>query len=81
MNNRPNPILVKIMPYVAMAIFLIIIVVGFVLLSYILLIGAIIGLVLFAIGYIRTRFFNKNRTRPVSHQKDEKQGRVFEHKK
>ena len=53
-----NPFM-RLIPYLGMGVFLVLVVVALIFLSYLLLIGGIIGLVLFCIAWIRTRFFSK----------------------
>lgn len=58
MRNYPSALLMKIMPFIGIGIFLVVLIVAFVLLSYVLLIGAVVGLVLFVVAYIKQTFFS-----------------------
>ncbi len=64
------------MPFIFLGIILVIFVAGIILFSYLLILGAIIGLVLFLINWLREKFFVKQRsvsttTRPA--------GRIIDH--
>ena len=73
--NVLNRIMNMLAPFVAMGVFLVLLIVGLVVVSYLLIWGALIGLILFAIAYVRS-LFTKNRQAPVQ---DTTQGRVYEH--
>jgi hypothetical protein len=49
---RSNGLLARIAPFIALGIFCILAVIGFILLSYVVLIGAAIGIVLFIVNYV-----------------------------
>ncbi len=68
----------RLASFIGMGIFLVLLVVGIIVFSYIILIGAAIGLVLFAIAYVRARFFNRaKQTTPKENSPES--GRVIEH--
>ncbi len=67
--------LAKIMPFFVLGLMIVIFVVGFVLLSYLLIFGALIGFVLFTIAWLREKLFPTKRitvTKP-------KEGRIIDH--
>lgn len=76
--NRFNS---KLSSFIGMGIFLVLLVIGIIFFSYLLLVGAIIGLVLFAIAYIRAKFFLRKANFQTKHAKKNQQasGRVIEH--
>lgn len=49
----------RIIPFIFLGIMIVIFVVGIVLLSYLLVVGAVVGLVLFAIVWVKEKLFNK----------------------
>lgn len=58
--RQPNPNLTnRIMSFIGLGIFIVLFICAFVFLSYLLIIGAAVGLILFLIAYIRNRFFHK----------------------
>ena len=85
-QNRP-PILARIIPYLVLGIALVFMFIAFIFLSSILLIGAIVGLIIFAVTYVKTRFFgSKNQgltsyqaPRPPPQQQQKAEGEVYEH--
>ncbi len=59
--RQPNPNLSnRIMSFIGLGIFIVLFICAFVFLSYLLIIGAAIGLILFLIAYVRKRFFHRN---------------------
>lgn len=76
--NQFQKIFRSIMPIISLLIFISLLVVGVVVFSYVIVIGAIVGLVLFAIAYFRYKF------QAVFHpkkpgQQQPKAGRIIEH--
>jgi len=63
MNNRPNPIIARIAPFFAMAIAIVVFVIGIIISFYLFIFGAIAGLIFFAIAYLRNKF-GKNKNKP-----------------
>jgi O-antigen ligase len=61
-----------IVPFIILGVIIVVLIAGFVLLSYLLIVGAVVGLILFAITWIREKFF-----RPPSQTR--KTGRTIEH--
>lgn len=71
-------LLAKLIPFIFLGMMLVILIVGFVLLSYLLIFGAMIGLVLFIIAWIREKLFpSKHLTRTDQLKK----GRIIDHDK
>lgn len=65
MRSYIQSLLARIMPFVGLGIVLAFVVIAFVIFSYVLLIGTVIGLVLFAITYLKQRFFLPKRSGAV----------------
>lgn len=78
MNNILNRIAATIMPIVGMLIFLALLVLAIIFFSYLFIIIAVVGFVLFLVGYIRTRIMMHGRGHPDKKQDDSK-GRVIDH--
>jgi len=75
-QSSPRPKM-TFMSFVGMGIFLVLMIAGIFLLSALLIWGAVIGIVLFAISYIKQRLFpskKKGMSPPSGHS-----GRTFEH--
>ena len=81
MNKKRNPITSVIATIIGAVVFIGLFVLGLIFFSYLLIIGAIIGLVLFGIGYVRARFFAKKHPKPSAQQRQQKvhQGRTIDH--
>lgn len=71
-------ILDRLIPFVVLGVVLVIFVFGIIFLSYLLIWGAIIGLILFVIGWVKEKF---SRTRGRSSPEMKKEGRIIEHDK
>jgi len=64
----------KLLPFFAMGIFLILGIVSLILVSYLLFLGCLIGFILFAIAWVKNRFFTKKHDpNPLQ------QGRIYDH--
>ena len=63
----------RLLPFFIMGMMIVIFVVGIIFLSYLLIFGALIGLVLFIITWVRQTFFPPKDVLP------KKQGRIIEH--
>lgn len=72
MHKSVPKIFDRVMPFLIMGFTVAFLIAALVFLSYILLWGVLIGLVLFAINYIRQRFFAKA-------DNGEQSGRIIEH--
>jgi len=61
--NNPHPLLARLLPFFVMGVAIVLFVVSIFIFSYIFLFALIVGFVLFAIGYVRAKFFKpKNGT-------------------
>ena len=70
----PNKFFFRLMPFIAIGVVLVMLVVGIILLSYLLVFGAMIGLALFAAAWLRDKLFP---SKDLSVK--EKPGRTIEH--
>lgn len=68
--------LAKIVPFLFLGMMLVILIVGFILLSYLLIWGAIIGLVLFLIAWVREKLFP---SRQLTKTDKSTSGRIIDH--
>lgn len=69
----------RIIPFILLGIAIVAFAFGLILLTYLLIFGALVGLVLFAISWLKNKFFPpKHLTKP---QSTEKTGRTIEHDK
>lgn len=64
----------RLLPFIGLGIFLVVLFAGIVLLSYLLVYGALIGLVLFGLAWLRDKFFPSKK---ISTQV--KRGRTIDH--
>ena len=76
-----NKLINRIVPFIFLGIILVVLGIGIILLSYLLILGAIVGLILFLVGWIKEKFFP---TTEITHYKKqdntpEKPGRTFDH--
>jgi hypothetical protein len=71
-------LLSKLIPFVLFGFVLVALVAGFILFSYLLIFGALVGLVLFLISWIREKFFPSKHL--TTRQSPPKSGRTFDHK-
>ena len=75
MNHQHSKPINKLGSYIGMGIMIVLFIVGLIIFSYILIWGAIIGLVWFIIAKIKSTFFpSKSRKIKIEHK-----GRTFEH--
>lgn len=78
--NRNIPFTAKLLPYIMIGLTIVLFVIGLVIFSYLLIIAAIVGFILFAINFIRTKFFKKEDQIHTYHKDQEKQqGRIIEY--
>ncbi len=54
-----NPLLARVLPYLMIAFMIVLFILGIFIFSYVLIFAIIVGLVLFAIGFIRLKIFSK----------------------
>ena len=71
-----NPFISRILPFFYLGIVVVLFIVGLILLSYLLISGAIVGLILFVIAWI-VDFFKKKRSHTI--QKKSKKGHTIDH--
>lgn len=68
----------RLVPFILLGIAIVAFAFGLILLTYLFVIGAIVGLTLFLISWIRNKFFpNKNMTKPQQSQR--RKGRTIDH--
>lgn len=72
----------KIVPFIILGIAIVALVAGLILFSYLLILGAVVGVILFALTWLREKFFPSKRMTtyqkpPTQHQQSG--GRTFEH--
>ncbi len=89
MKHHINKVTAKLMPFIGMCIFVMLLIASIVFFSYIFIIGAIIGLILFVIGYIRAKLVHAKilKARAKYHDHNQRQqekteyskGRTIEH--
>lgn len=72
-----NKLMSKVLPFFFVGILLVILVVGFVLLSYLLIAGAVVGLVLFLLAWIKEKLSPERHLTKTDSSK--KTGRTIEH--
>ena len=58
MNNFVS----RLLPFIFLGIFIVLLICGLILLSYLLIAGAVVGLILFVIAFIRDLFIKKNKS-------------------
>lgn len=69
-------LLSKLVPFIFLGVLLVVLVAGFILLSYLLIWGAIVGLVLFVIAWIREKLFP---SKQLTQTEKPKSGRIIDH--
>jgi len=67
--------LARIMPFISLGIFIVLLIIGIVFLSYIFVIGAFVGLIIYTIAWIRLKLAGKK----LSPSSNIQQGNVYEH--
>lgn len=72
-----NNLFARVLPFIFFGVMLVLLVIGIVLFSYILILGAIVGSVLFLIAFIRDKLFLSRHVTKT--QPQEKAGRIIEH--
>lgn len=77
-SPKNNGLLARIAPFIALGIFCILGVIGFIILSYVALIGAALGIVLFITNYVY-RMLKRRGTMPPQAPQQHK-GRTYDHK-
>jgi len=67
----------RLLPFIFLGILLVLVVVGVILFSYLLLFGAMVGLILFGVAWIKGLFSRNKQKYPAAYHK--KQGRIIDH--
>ncbi len=75
---RSNGLLARIAPFIALGIFCILAVIGFILLSYVVLIGAAIGIVFFITSYVYRLLKRRGMMPPQA--SEQHKGRTYDYK-
>ncbi|OAI46566.1 hypothetical protein AYO45_06305 [Gammaproteobacteria bacterium SCGC AG-212-F23] len=55
----------KIVPFISLGILLVVFVIGIIFLSYLFIFGALLGLVLFGIAWLREKFFRRQHPKKI----------------
>jgi len=78
-----NKIVGTLISFIGMGVFVVLFILGLIFFSYLLIIGAIVGLILFGIAYLRAKFFQQKvkKTEPSSTHKKVHHGRTIDHEK
>jgi len=66
--------LARIMPYIGLGLFIVLLVAAIIFLSYLFIFGAIVGLILFVIAWVRAKLGNKQSPAVQAHQ-----GKIYDH--
>lgn len=72
-------IFTRLIPFISFGIILVLFIVGFVLLSYLLIAGAVIGLVLFIIAWFKEKLFPTKHVIKRQPPSDDRPGRTIDH--
>jgi hypothetical protein len=75
--SSSNGFLARILPFIALGIFCVLGIIGFVILSYVAFIGAALGLILFVGNYIYRKFKGRDAMPQAS---CERPGRTYDHR-
>lgn len=73
-----NSLLARIIPFFVLGIMVVLLIVGIILFSYLLVLGAIVGFVLFLAAWLKNKLFRSKQT-VIREQTPEKQGRIIDH--
>lgn len=65
----------RLIPFIFLGVMMVLLVVGIIALSYLLMVGAIVGLILFAIAWLKETFFKSPPPKNLKH----KSGRTIDH--
>lgn len=68
----------RIVPFIFLGIMIVLLVAGIIVLSYLLIFGALVGLILFTFAWIKDRFFNKKSNLPTTSKP--RRGRTIDHR-
>ncbi len=79
-KKKANQFLVRIIPFLGLGVFLVLLAVGLVVFSYLLVLGAVVGVILFGAIWVYNRFFNRKRKLAVrQHTPNRAGGRTIDH--
>ncbi len=76
MQKKSNSFFLRILPFIALGIFIVILVVGLVVFSYLLIIGAIVGIILFGISWVYNKLTGRKRQK--LNKKSPNSGRIID---
>ncbi|MCD6045728.1 MAG: hypothetical protein K0R48_891 [Gammaproteobacteria bacterium] len=74
---KNNSFLARIAPFIALGVFCVLGIIGFIILSYVALIGAALGFILFIVSYIYQKIKRRGTQPPQAQQRP---GRTYDHK-
>ena len=78
-----NKLTAKIMPFLTLGVMLMVFIIGLIFFSYVIIIAAILGLILFTVGYIRGKWLMRKFKQQAQQQPQQntpkEQGRIIEH--
>ena len=60
-----QPVMGRLISFIFLGIMIVVLVAGVLLLSYLLILGALVGVILFLIVWIKDRLFNNNKKKPL----------------
>ncbi len=66
----------RIIPFIFLGIFIVLLVVGFIIFSYLLIFGALVGLVLFVLNWLREKLFPQ---KELKLPEKKRKGRTIDH--
>ncbi|MCX7125857.1 MAG: hypothetical protein NTU49_09010 [Gammaproteobacteria bacterium] len=72
-----HPLLARILPFLIMAVMLVVFVIGLFIFTYVFIFALVLGTILFIVGFIRTKFFKPKS--PITATPEVKIGRIIEH--
>lgn len=70
-------ILARLIPFIFLGVMIVLLVAGMIIFSYLLIVGALVGLILFMIAWVRDRLFGKKKSTPS--QLKDRPGRTIDH--
>ncbi len=63
MHRTINNFLLKVIPFLALGVFVVLLIFGIIFFSYLLILGAVVGLILFCIAWVANKLSHKNSQR------------------
>ncbi len=76
-RQTPN-FLARLLPFFGMGVLVVIAIVAFIFFSYLIVLGCIIGLILFAVAYIKSKFFPSKK---ITVYRESNTGTTYDHKR